>query len=224
MGELSGEHIVYDPVADEDVHIDYKIGVNDEQIDNEERYYTGLHLQSGNLFFGHRFRKKQYAPGYYAVFKENLIQAPNEITVRSYGEPGEGGNVLLQTDYCNLAVSDYDKNVTIEIINEHDIQSIFFFTDRGEIITRYDGGENNKVLTYSFPQSVYIEDGGGMDLNNSDILGANGIFFRDEANSAREGIFFPKQGMSGSTDYADYHRLYVYRGKLYLDGREIAFV
>ena len=83
---------------------------------------------------------------------------------------------------------------------------------------------NNKILTDSFPQSVYIEDGGGMDLNNSDILGANGIFFRDEANSAREGIFFPKQGVSGSTDYADYHRLYVYRGKLYLDGQEIAFV
>lgn len=88
------------------------------------------------------------------------------------------------------------------------------------------GGEIGVIIEnqLQFPQSVYIEDGGGMDLNNSDILGANGIFFNDEANSAREGIFFPKQGVSGSTDYADYHRLYVYRGKLYLDGQEIAFV
>lgn len=228
VGELSGEHIVYDPVADEDVHIDYKIGHShyfgwsDELQNDANIYLTGIYIspyESGGaeLFIGDKTVIEEVssttmqgkvieAAGSLAINSRRggiIMNAPRSEISLTAGNPTEHG------DWGQLTVNGY---------------GIYMKHSLGAYVST-DGGVNyHKVLTYSFPQSVYIEDGGVMDLNNSDILGANGIFFRDEANSAREGIFFPKQGVSGSTDYADYHRLYVYRGKLYLDGQEIAFV
>ena len=62
--------------------------------------------------------------------------------------------------------------------------------------------------------------GGALDLNNSDIVRANGIFMSDVANDNNaEGLLFLKSGKtSGSTNKDDYDNLYMRDGKLYTNG------
>lgn len=62
----------------------------------------------------------------------------------------------------------------------------------------------------------------GLDLNNSDIVGANAIVFNDSINSGSEGIFFPYSTTTTSTtNLADYDRLYASDGELYLSGNNL---
>lgn len=73
-----------------------------------------------------------------------------------------------------------------------------------------------------FIANKFASTGGAMNLHNSDIVGLNGIFMNDEADSNSEGIMFLKQGATvGSEDYTDYESLRGYRGKLYYDGNPI---
>lgn len=61
-----------------------------------------------------------------------------------------------------------------------------------------------------------------IDLNNSDIVGANAILMNDEADAQNEGILFLKQGATvGSTTTTDYETLRGYRGHLYYDNKNI---
>ena len=67
------------------------------------------------------------------------------------------------------------------------------------------------------------EGKGAIELNNSDITQANGIWFNDvsEDNNG-EGLLFLKPGKaSGSTDKADYDNLLVRGGVVYLNGNAI---
>jgi hypothetical protein len=227
VGELSGEYEIYNPTTETNILTSYKIGHShyfgwsEELYNDADIYLTGIHIspyESGapELFIGDKAVIDELSG---TSTQDKVIEAAGSLAINSLTggismtAPRSGisltaGNPTEHDDRGQLTVNGY---------------GIYMKHSSGAYVST-NGVDYHKVLTYSFPQSVYIEDGGGMDLNNSDILGANGIFFRDEANSAREGIFFPKQGVSGSTDYADYHRLYVYRGKLYLDGQEIAFV
>lgn len=62
----------------------------------------------------------------------------------------------------------------------------------------------------------------GLDLKNSDIVGANTILMSDEANGDTEGILFLKEGASsGSTDPSDYETLRGYRGEVFYNGNKI---
>ena len=60
----------------------------------------------------------------------------------------------------------------------------------------------------------------GIQLNNSDILGTNGIRFNDVSQPDNgEGLMFLKNGKtSGSTDYADYDNLFMNNGDIILNG------
>lgn len=59
----------------------------------------------------------------------------------------------------------------------------------------------------------------GIDMKNSDIIGANSIYFNDTAQSG-EGLMFPKTGVTvGSTANTDYDNLRVLDGKLYLNDK-----
>ncbi|WP_431798919.1 hypothetical protein [Halobacillus andaensis] len=61
--------------------------------------------------------------------------------------------------------------------------------------------------------------GGAMDLNNSDIVGLNGLFFNDKANNQGEGLMFIKSGAdSGSPDADDYDNFRARDGVAYLNG------
>lgn len=62
-----------------------------------------------------------------------------------------------------------------------------------------------------FTKNQWIqEEKSAINLNNSDIIGANGIYFQDTANAEGEGLFFRR------TDEKDeWDRLYSYNGQLY---------
>ena len=65
------------------------------------------------------------------------------------------------------------------------------------------------------PEDKYASSGGAINMRNSDIVNANGIYMNDESEG-HEGINFLKQGASsGSTNQDDYENLRGYRGKLY---------
>lgn len=227
VGELSGKYEIYDPFEETGILTNYKIGHShyfgwsEELYSNADIYLTGLHIspyESGapELFIGDKVIIDELPS---AIMQSKVIEAAWSLAINSLA-----GGISMTAPRSEISLtagnpSEHDDRGQLTVNG----YGIYMKHSSGAYVST-NGVDYHKVLTYLFPQSVYIEDGGGMDLNNSDILGANGIFFNDEADSAREGIFFPKQGMSGSTDYADYHRLYVYRGKLYLDGREIAFV
>ncbi|WP_101844209.1 hypothetical protein [Halobacillus sp. Marseille-P3879] len=63
---------------------------------------------------------------------------------------------------------------------------------------------------------------GAMDLNNSDIVGLNGLFFNDYSGGGGEGLNFLKNGVeSGSTNPEDYDLLRVQDGVVILNGNPI---
>lgn len=67
------------------------------------------------------------------------------------------------------------------------------------------------------------ENSGALFMNNSDVTGANGIYFYDVADNSGEGLLFLKSGKtSGSIDVADYDNFRVKDGVAYLNGFPIA--
>lgn len=76
--------------------------------------------------------------------------------------------------------------------------------------------------TLSFSASRFASQGGAIDLNNSDILGANSIFFNDTSESG-EGLHFAKSGTAvDDTATANYYTLRIDgAGSLYSDVHQI---
>lgn len=68
--------------------------------------------------------------------------------------------------------------------------------------------------------SIYAAAGGGLDLNNSDVVGANSIWFSDTMTGSNEALQFPRDATpSGSTVHADYDSFRVYEGSGYLNDK-----
>jgi hypothetical protein len=72
-----------------------------------------------------------------------------------------------------------------------------------------------------FGANLWASTGGGIDMNNSDIVRANGIFFNDTSeNSTGEGILFLKSTKpSGSLVTTDYDKFHLYDGTGYINGK-----
>ncbi|USK72611.1 hypothetical protein [Peribacillus asahii] len=75
--------------------------------------------------------------------------------------------------------------------------------------------------TIKLAPNVYGSAGGGLDLNNSDIVGANNVFFADTLASDGEGIQFPKSSATDVKDRAQCDTLRGYDGKLLFNSKEI---
>ena len=77
----------------------------------------------------------------------------------------------------------------------------------------FDWGENDFKFNVpvTMPQNQYYKTDGtpALDLNNSDIANANGMYFRDACDTNGEGLNFVKDRDSGV-----YDRLYVYKGNV----------
>lgn len=70
--------------------------------------------------------------------------------------------------------------------------------------------------------NIYLGSGGGLDMNNSDIIGINSMWFNDPLDAGTEGINFLKSGKSsGSTTYSDYDTFQILDGKIKLNGSSI---
>lgn len=64
--------------------------------------------------------------------------------------------------------------------------------------------------------------GAGIQLNNSDISGANNIVFNDPSNSDSEAIHFPKSGTAvGDTNYANYDSFRMLDGVMYMNSEPV---
>lgn len=78
-----------------------------------------------------------------------------------------------------------------------------------------------------FASNKYASQGGGIQLNNSDILGGNSFFFGDQTNSDGEGIHFPHSDWTGGADevppQANRDTLRSLDGTLLLNSQPIAF-
>lgn len=62
----------------------------------------------------------------------------------------------------------------------------------------------------------------GLHLNNSDVIGANGIYFNDATGAAGEGLMFPKTGYAdNTTTMSGYDQLRVMNGTGYLNDKAI---
>jgi hypothetical protein len=92
--------------------------------------------------------------------------------------------------------------------------------DANTIVAR-DGNGFVSANKFTAGLNRWMTDGtGGLDMNNSDIIGLNGIWFKDEA-SPNEGISWPKTGKGGSTNSADYDQLWAIDGALMLNNAPI---
>ncbi|MEH7207617.1 DUF859 family phage minor structural protein [Priestia megaterium] len=70
--------------------------------------------------------------------------------------------------------------------------------------------------------NLYIGSGGGIDLNNSDIIGVNSFWFNDQLDAGSEGINFLKTGKTaGSTSSSDYDTFQILDGVIKLNGSSI---
>lgn len=61
----------------------------------------------------------------------------------------------------------------------------------------------------------------GLDLGNSDLIGASSIVFADESNAGDEGLLFPKPGKAGSRTLTDYDAFLIYDGQPKLNGKKV---
>jgi hypothetical protein len=72
--------------------------------------------------------------------------------------------------------------------------------------------------TIQAPTNKFASDGGAIALNNSDIVGANAIYFNDTSGTV-EGLNFIKTGATvGSTLDTDYDTFRILDGLMYLNG------
>lgn len=81
-----------------------------------------------------------------------------------------------------------------------------------EVVTKSGGTFDGTITTA--PAKWRINNESGLDLNNSDIVNVNTVFFGDAADSPDEGIAFPRYDVSSSKQY-DIFRMH--EGKAYVD-------
>lgn len=73
------------------------------------------------------------------------------------------------------------------------------------------GGELSGILTLT-QNEYYVQDKYGLDLNNSDVIGANAIYWEDRCDSQSEGLHFYREEVDG---VAKYDTLCGYRGEVH---------
>jgi hypothetical protein len=73
------------------------------------------------------------------------------------------------------------------------------------------------------PVNLYASAGGGLNVNNADIMGLNNLFFNDSVTGRTEGIQWAKSTTPvGSIDVNEYDNLRVYNGQLFINDKPIA--
>ncbi|WP_348659115.1 DUF859 family phage minor structural protein [Heyndrickxia faecalis] len=148
-----------------------------------------------------------------------------------------GGNFSAKTNVDLDNTKGFDFQVVVK--DKFNTVTAYVSVDKGQPIFFIDS-KNSSIGFNDFPQNPNEfrvngrivfgstkwatqgqgEGAGALDLNNSDIVRANGIFMSDVANDNNaEGLLFLKSGKtSGSTNKDDYDNLYMRDGKLYTNG------
>lgn len=142
---------------------------------------------------------------------------------------------LANTSSWQVEFTVSDHLSTTTVVKEVPVgQPLFFFDAAKRSIGINDFPLGEKELRINarvvFGSNVWASSNGGegdsggvMDLNNSDIVGLNGLYFEDIANNNGEGLSFLKTGSpQGSGVYSDYDNFRILDGVVMVNGRAIA--
>lgn len=179
-----------------------------------------------------------------------LGSAKNNITTTRYrtrvkGQSWSGYTVMARSAPGNTYIVP-ERNITLAIDKAYDVEfsvtdmfgettairsvgvgrPILFLDDRlGSIgFGDYPTQEGEFLVNgkMRFAGNQWASTGGGLDMGNGDIVGANGIFFNDLSTAAGEGLNWATSSTPvGSTSAADYETLSVANGIMKLDSTEV---
>lgn len=120
-----------------------------------------------------------------AIVGDGSIMKIIELTYAEYKTLESNGELREDTEYHITDV----ENGTSSILTTTQIQSMIDNTVQNYILLS--GGQLTGSL--AMPKDLYVEDEQfGLDMNNSDIIGVNGIYTMDAAQSQDEGIHFTR--------------------------------
>lgn len=150
------------------------------------------------------------------VIDETLINA-GSIVVTALGSTIINGNTITTT---NISAANITSNITFNgtvnltygssevsaLVSSGQIQSVSFWSTGASTF--------NQILTGNLSASR----GGAINLNNGDIIGANGIYLNDAADVDGEGIVFPWSTSTNVLDVTQADCLRAYNGRLLLNG------
>ena len=135
-------------------------------------------------------------------FNGNFGAASNSLTVKYREGTGEYIDVTPTTTgnrytaTVSLTGLDYTKAFNFEVVVSDKLNSVTKTLTIKKAIPVFDWGEEdfNFNVPVSLPRTHVMETygKGGLNLNNSDVTGANAVYFNDAGNATREGLMFPR--------------------------------
>ena len=108
---------------------------------------------------------------------------------------------------------DYRKAYEIQARIFNTLEAINSGTQIKKTTPVFEWGENDFQFNVPIKLGIsasYKSKNGGLNMNNSDVWGINGLYFADMSNSGGEGIYFPHDDTNGKHDL-----LTAYGGRLY---------
>ena len=111
-----------------------------------------------------------------------------------------------------LSGLDYTKSYTIQGRIFNTIQAVDTDTQQKKAspVFEWDDEEFQFNVPVKFPNSSFKSKNQGINMNNGDVWGLNGIWFADMCSSGGEGIYLPHDDSSGNYDL-----ITAYNGQLY---------
>ncbi|MGG4039890.1 beta strand repeat-containing protein [Heyndrickxia ginsengihumi] len=151
------------------------------------------------------------------ITSETLIDAGSVGVINNNGSTNiNGGSITtssLSVDTVTSSVAfqglltlNYGSSEVSALVSSGQIQSVSFWSTGASTF--------NQILTGNLTASR----GGAINLNNGDIIGANGIYLNDAANVDGEGIVFPWSTSTNVLDVTQADCLRAYNGRLLLNG------
>jgi hypothetical protein len=159
-----------------------------------------------------------------------LAEHVDEFAKSNYESKGLKAFLYVCTDTCSIYFGTSESEETIRMASQADtITSVLGIEKGGTGATTAAGAAANIIKDISItPQSVKTAANRywisnhvyGINLDNSDLVNTNAIWFYDGINEAGEGIYFVSSqtpGVNASSDGVTFDRLYAVNGSLYLD-------
>lgn len=166
---------------------------------------------SGNCYNGNFGAKVNSLKLYYRVRGNGSSLWSTNVEITNITKSGH-----TYTATFTYKVPDYRKGYVFQIRAVDELASVNSAELPIKISPVFDWGENDFKFNVPviLPRSYYFDDEatgghGGLDVNNSDIVGLNNLLFRDKSDGAGESIRFYKDG-------TNWDCLYVIDGVVYM--------
>lgn len=168
-------------------------------------------LTISGSFFNGSFGAKANSLNLYYRYKPNGGSYGSDVKITNIAK---SGNTYTAT--VTVSGLDYKTGYVFEAYATDELMTATGTTSAVKVTPVFDWGENDFKFNVPviLPKSYYFDDEetgghGGLDVNNSDIVGLNNLLFRDKSDGAGESIRFYKDG-------TNWDCLYVIDGVVYL--------